>query len=814
MGASMAGFNPDSLTPLQGAPSVRNTYQADPRPAQAMGAAVAGIGRQAQELAQQVQDRNDSAAVIGATAKLYDSWNQWNDPNNPEGAEKYKGEQSLGQKQAYMQQLDQMASGINAGLTDPQRRAFAQQLMSFRAQKDMALNDSMLRNHEIYLQASTAASVQTFENSAFSARLAGDEAGAEDALDKAVGAQKNQMLHLGLDETTIAAASAQITSRHYAAVTRSLLDGNNQQDGIAFYQQHADQMSVADRLAVDGAAKAAIKDQTADAWMTAHAAGTPPPAGTLVEGAATTPEQVTALANSMGGKDGFLNVREGTGKNPYSSAVGFGQIIDGTWRTLVNRYEPQAAAGLTDTQLLALRTENPALAQRMSAAYRNEIGQGLLKAGYPVTQQTIYLGYQFGEVGAQRILSASPNAPIGPLLDALNPKQVPGNVAKINRIDGTQTVGAFLQSRGIMGAAPANEGVGPRSFDPNSDTVTVTSSNAGMMYDRDERAAQTATSAPAQHNADGTRNWVLMLEDASKIENRAIRERVMQLVGERMRIDKLKQQAQTDAMESGLSQAVQSMSPTDTAPAFTAEQKAYMDANPGTAAAVQKMVTARRMSVFQQTDPVLLQNMRNLASDAPDQFANINFDSPLNMSNFSPEDRAEFKSMQAKLHGGTASVADWQSESGQLSMMHDNLGIGGADNKALQGQFLSSYMAEKQAWIAANGGVAPNADQRWGLMQRLALPMEQTNSHMFWWDTHSSTPSWKIDPNSAPDAPYEVPAAYRAQIVAELAARGVRNPSPQLILQVYLNRNGSRVYKNPTPSEFYVVPSQPQPKAK
>lgn len=96
-------------------------------------------------------------------------------------------------------------------------------------------------------------------------------------------------------------------------------------------------------------------------------------------------------------------------KNPYSSAVGLGQFVEGTWLDLVKRHRPDIAASLNEKQILELR-KDPELSRFMTGRYVEQNTSILAKRGLPVTPGSLYLAHFAGPGGAAAILAAPENA--------------------------------------------------------------------------------------------------------------------------------------------------------------------------------------------------------------------------------------------------------------------------------------------------------------------------------------------------------------------------------------------------------------------
>ncbi len=167
---------------------------------------------------------------------------------------------------------------------------------------------------------------------------------------------------------------------------------------------------------LDAQGNPTFRKQTMTIPQANAAAGGAPPAGS-----------VTPTADPFPGWAKRINGAEnGTGnpgaKNPQSSATGNGQFVDGTWPSVIRSARPDLAAGKTDAQLMALRTD-PDLAQTATEIYGRQNGAALAQAGYPVNGATVAMAHGLGPGGAISVLQKTDNTPVAafmpkPVIDA------------------------------------------------------------------------------------------------------------------------------------------------------------------------------------------------------------------------------------------------------------------------------------------------------------------------------------------------------------------------------------------------------------
>jgi hypothetical protein len=200
------------------------------------------------------------------------------------------------------------------------------------------------------------------------------------------------------------------------------------------------------------------------AWMALLRGGNPAAAGTSGTPAVVAPNNAVASAPGASPFAATVVSTENAGgspdaRNPLSSAMGDGQFLRDTWIPLVRQERPDLAAGKTDDEILALRSDG-ALSRQMIDAYARQNARALGSAGVPVTPAHVALAHRFGPSGALSLIRASDDAPM--------PSIMPESVIAANPDLRDKTVGqvraAFNQrfanlpvpgSQPAAGAAPA-----------------------------------------------------------------------------------------------------------------------------------------------------------------------------------------------------------------------------------------------------------------------------------------------------------------------------------------------------------------------
>jgi hypothetical protein len=111
-------------------------------------------------------------------------------------------------------------------------------------------------------------------------------------------------------------------------------------------------------------------------------------------------------------------------RNPRSSAGGAHQFIDRTWLSVAKRFGGARVAGLSDQQILELRSD-PVFSRQMAEAHTQfDIAPGMLRAGVAPNNLALYAGWRFGTQGGAAVMRAPDNTP---LTDLLSPDAITSN---------------------------------------------------------------------------------------------------------------------------------------------------------------------------------------------------------------------------------------------------------------------------------------------------------------------------------------------------------------------------------------------------
>jgi len=192
---------------------------------------------------------------------------------------------------------------------------------------------------------------------------------------------------------------------------------------------------------------------------------TPPGAAEPAE--TTAPD--TAVGAPAGAFDAFLdrlmraesNGRN-TAANPRSTALGPFQFIRSTFLAVMHRHFSADVAHLSETDILALRTDR-GFARRAAAAFSKENLDYLADRGLKPTFGHLRLAFLLGPVGAARVMQAPPTKLVSHILDdrviSANPfmrgMRAADLIARAHRDVGADTASVRVADAGAAAAAGA-----------------------------------------------------------------------------------------------------------------------------------------------------------------------------------------------------------------------------------------------------------------------------------------------------------------------------------------------------------------------
>jgi len=201
--------------------------------------------------------------------------------------------------------------------------------------------------------------------------------------------------------------------------------------------------------------------------------------------------------------------------NPSSTATGNGQFIAGTWPGVIRAARPDLAAGQTDEQLNALRS-NPELAAAATETYARQNAAALAAAGQVVAPETVSLAHALGPAGAITVLKADPRAPAAQVL--------PPAVLAANPQFRNMTAGQIVQWAGSrMGAEPppANTGTAEPIVTPGGQQV-ITAAPPQQVEGREAAVKDFLTKDnDAYQAAQNTQAWIHQVTSAADTMNAA-----------------------------------------------------------------------------------------------------------------------------------------------------------------------------------------------------------------------------------------------------------------------------------------------------
>jgi hypothetical protein len=163
-------------------------------------------------------------------------------------------------------------------------------------------------------------------------------------------------------------------------------------------------------------------------------------------------------ADAIGDLGARIIAAEGEpGRNPFSSAAGYGQFLSGTWLEMFGRAYPQVAQTMTREQILALRDIKP-LAEDLTNRYAQANAAALRSVGLTASAGALSLAHAIGPRGAVSVLSAGLARPAGELL---RPEAIAANPFLKEMTASTLRQWATIRVNPLAGQPP--EGKAPKT---------------------------------------------------------------------------------------------------------------------------------------------------------------------------------------------------------------------------------------------------------------------------------------------------------------------------------------------------------------
>lgn len=415
-------------------PSVRSNAGITP---DAYGAAVGRglqqVGGAVVDIALEERAKQDRAKLMEGERQLQ----QWQNqtlfaPGTGEYAQ--RGDKSFGAIDRVLPQWDKQVGDIEAGMTDRQKQVFRERAQNMRTTMERDLMRHVGSEAERYQSQETNALVATRAETAL--LYWEDEA----RFDKEMREAQGVFLagNAGLPPAALKVGLSEIESKLRAQKIDKLVEQDPKQ-AQRYYDSYKDTLTAADRERAERVLKPAMVDSEAqdevDRATGRAVAGLPPPS-----------DFTTYRRNlESGGR--------ADAKNPESSATGADQFIESTWIETVNKAKPAWAAGLSRSELLALRTD-PEKSAEMANVLAQENAAALQRANLPVTNETLYAMHHFGRGGGIRFANSTADTPME---DILTDEQLAANGYLRGKTKAEAIANWNRRAGGRPGVAPTGE---------------------------------------------------------------------------------------------------------------------------------------------------------------------------------------------------------------------------------------------------------------------------------------------------------------------------------------------------------------------
>lgn len=632
------------------------------------------LGAIGQGVIRQVQENDETNLLSFSNALLQNKQQLLNDPDNgflgKQGIDAQNGRQQVGQQ---WQEMTQQAMES----LPPRLQARAQQMaqrysLDFDGDADrhVSAQTSVFRT-QVYRD--------TLATSASEAALnyADPERVAQQAESAAI-ATRLERRRLGLPEDDAAKEAA--SSVYQAALVRQA--GNDPLGAERRYFDLLEQgrLTGAAATAIDQVLRPIAEDAAATSDADVLNNG-----GTLVLGGDPAAIDSIIVGLESGG--------DAAARNPSSSASGAGQFLDSTWLEQVRKNRPDLAAGKSDDEILALKSDG-ALSRQMVTAYREQNTRQLRAAGVPATAANVYAAHHFGAAGAAAFAKAGADTPMASILDA---KSIAAN--------------AYLQGK-TKGQVLANWQ--KRGLPVGNDVVDF--------------------AGPAQSEAEA-------LQRAQQIADPRRRQTVMA----KLRLDWSIRDAQAAAAQQARSQGIReaiasnATSGQSLAALVGAQTYAEIVAN-GEVDKWQDFRQKVASGSMIQDNPILADTLFRESAMTPDAFKKRDLNGlagQLSTSTLTTLLERQ-RTLQKESSSADAAQKDWMSEDDRLNYGFTMLGIGretdasgdGADKKnaprnQLRGEFRIAYQNAINTFMQDSGGKKPTPEQANVLLRGAAKSFAQ-----------------------------------------------------------------------------------------
>lgn len=279
------------------------------------------------------------------------------------------------------------------------------------------------------------------------------------------------------------------------------------------------------------------------------------------------------------------------------------------------------------------------------------------------------------------------------------------------------------------------------------------------------------------------------MAQARLIEDPVLRKRVESRIDrEANRRERLQQQGERAIREQAWAK-VEGADPTaDLYALLSPAELAHLSAMPGVLGQMESRMNARLNGLSVKTDPRVFDQLHRQIGTDPQGFAQA--DLTKFYDKLAPADRDYFRKTQGAM-ADPKKVAEAATETQQLSTyVWGPLGVPqGPKGAEKRGAFMQAYFAEKEAFIAANGGRAPNDRERKEMMQRLMLPFVKNDMVPGWWDTERRA----FEVPRGEEGNFRaagVPVADRQQIIDAFQRNRGRAPTELEIADLYRRAQG------------------------